>query len=395
MDTSDQAFVESVERKYTGMVQGVIRSVNACGYVMEDLQTMTKKEAEDLVVRISPNGIKSVDRVLSIFSMYLQYVQNEEALARIKEISRSDVWQRCQVENPRKHRFISEEQFRAILYSIEMDADETSLNPDVDAALFQAIYEGIYSDDLSALLNLRARDIQTAEDYIKTQWLKMSFTNANFVAIFESRKNAVYQELLATASSAEREDERFIRRQQYRSEKIVKDQLFNEQAQDIIIPDRAFVTLHDDSGEVFDLDISKDLAGKLLDLAAKTEATRRNRNNTFLVPIYGRDSDSVFKFEKRSGNGLPSHNLYRILRRINKNFVGFSIRPYHLYLSGVMNQIKKNLEANGLSLEFAFETYPMQRMGQKIIQDELNRVHAVCDRNQLRGIVSGFIGDFD
>ena len=165
------------------------------------------------------------------------------------------------------------------------------------------------------------------------------------------------------------------------------------------------VTLREDNGSVYDLEISQQLADKLLKLSNTHIWNRRNRNSDgYEITIYGEYHDSCFKIEQRKEKGSAEQEVQRYrkvylawISKITSKYIGNSVRPLYIYVSGIMCRIKHIFEDDntGFDLRFAFVENPRFRMTGILIEKELERCHYNKPRYQLNKMVNGYIDVFE
>ena len=117
-------------------------------------------QMEQLVLSANPNSIKDIITTVYVLSSYTKWLQkqniidNDNAHQILQSLDKKSLWQKARPTAKKK--FINNKQFKQIIHDIEMYEEYNSL---YYTTLFQAIYEGIYNDDLSVLKNLRGKDI--------------------------------------------------------------------------------------------------------------------------------------------------------------------------------------------------------------------------------------------
>ena len=156
------------------------------------------------------------------------------------------------------------------------------------------------------------------------------------------------------------------------------------------------ITLKEDNNHVYRIKVSERLAKDLKQLATIDKWLRPNRFGLCQVDMNGVYSDSVFKVESRTTNSETSYRFayYSKLRKISKEYVGYSLLPLQLYTSGIMHRIKTELNKNDISLEEAFADNSRNRMAHLIISKELLRCNSNIEVGNFRELVKGHLNSF-
>lgn len=151
-----QEFLDSAESKNTQkVIQYVFKRVNEDGMEGYNLIQM-----EQLILNMLPNSRKEITTIVYILSSYAKWLQkqniidNDNMYQILQSINKELLWKKAKPKAKKK--FISDEQFKRVIHEIGLYEEYNSLYYE---ALFRAIYEGIYNDDLSVLKNLRKSDI--------------------------------------------------------------------------------------------------------------------------------------------------------------------------------------------------------------------------------------------
>lgn len=156
------------------------------------------------------------------------------------------------------------------------------------------------------------------------------------------------------------------------------------------------VELRDDNGCLYRLKVSEKLARDLVALSNISVWERRNRHGAYEISTKGLYEDTCFKVEIRDGSKENSYRYtyYRILRKVAKEYLEYSLLPLQLYVSGIMYRIDINLREHGISLEDAFAAKNKNRLVNKIISDELIRCNCNTEVKNFREMVRGHIDVF-
>ena len=151
-----QEFLDSAESKNTQkVIQYVFKRVNEDGMEGYNLIQM-----EQLILNMLPNSRKEITTIVYILSSYAKWLQkqniidNDNMYQILQSINKELLWKKAKPKAKKK--FISDEQFKRVIHEIGLYEEYNNLYYE---ALFRAIYEGIYNDDLSVLKNLRKSDI--------------------------------------------------------------------------------------------------------------------------------------------------------------------------------------------------------------------------------------------
>lgn len=162
------------------------------------------------------------------------------------------------------------------------------------------------------------------------------------------------------------------------------------------IQEDGMVTLKEDNGHIYRIKIPERLAKDLKQLSTINEWIRPNRFSLCHVEMKGIYPDSVFKVESRTTNSEESYKFsyYSKLRKIGKEYIGYSLLPLQLYVSGIVHRIKTELDKNGISLEEAFSKNNRNRTAYMVIEKELIRSNSGIEISNFRELVKGHLGSF-
>ena len=95
------------------------------------------------------------------------------------------------------------------------------------------------------------------------------------------------------------------------------------------------------------------------------------------------DSDETYKF-----------SYYAKLRKISDEYIGYSVLPFHIYISGLMYRIKERLTFHKITLQDAFSDHSKNKTAYEIIKKELIRCNYSSDIGNFREIVKGHLDFF-
>ena len=119
-----------------------------------DYTDCTIIDLEQIILNMKPKNLKSIISICYIFGEYAKYMNNNKLLYMIQSLDKKKIWSIAQTFA--EPRFISNKRFKEIHNDIGLYEDVNSL---YKQTLFKAIYEGIYSEDMSVIKNLRLSDI--------------------------------------------------------------------------------------------------------------------------------------------------------------------------------------------------------------------------------------------
>lgn len=156
------------------------------------------------------------------------------------------------------------------------------------------------------------------------------------------------------------------------------------------------VTLRNDNGEEYTIEITDQLSRDLKELGKINTWSRRNRYGECKINTTGLYEDSCFKVENRKGTSEYSYRFtyYRILRKIAKEYLEYNLLPLQLYVSGIMHRINLKLNERDIDLYEAFSNGNKDRNVSKIIANELSRSNYDVDVRNFREMVKGHLEVF-
>lgn len=309
-----QQFLESIDVPNT---KKVVKSV--LENITDRIDRYSFNELEQFILSSNPSSPKAIITICYVLGLYGRWLREQNIVdSELYELSgkidKKELWKKA--KPAAKNKFISYEKYAEVLSDIMRYEEFNSL---YYKTLLQSIYDGLYSNDLSVLKNLRGEDI--------------------------------------------RDD---------------------------------FVTLTEDDGHTYKINVSFELAADLKELANTCVWERKNRYGLCRVKMRGLYYDSVFKIEDRTTAADDAHRfaLYSRLRKISNDYLGYSLLPFHIYISGIMHRIKIDLDQYGLSLEDAFSENNRNRLAHEIISKELIRSNYTSEIGNFREIVKGHLDVF-
>ena len=130
----------------------VVKSLSKIGD--HDYSNASPIDIEQIILSLKPNSPKAITTIAYIMSLYAKYLGDNDLYNMIQDIDRNTIWSIAKKSASKK--FISYSRYKEICHNIDMYEDYNSF---YIQTLFRCLYEGIYSDDMSVIKNLRASDI--------------------------------------------------------------------------------------------------------------------------------------------------------------------------------------------------------------------------------------------
>ncbi len=112
---------------------------------------------ERIILSTNPKDMRSITTACTTLKKFAKFLGDTHLVKIADSIDRKELWERIKSDDIQNHKFLSNKQYKAACHDIEVWEEHNSL---YYQTLFMAIYEGIYSNDMSVLKNLRARDIK-------------------------------------------------------------------------------------------------------------------------------------------------------------------------------------------------------------------------------------------
>lgn len=130
----------------------VVRSLQALGEF--NYEDCTPVDLEQVVLGMNPNSPKGITTILYVLSLYAKFLNDDRLYNMVQDMDRGALWIMAKPNAPKK--FISHSQFQETCKDIDLFEEYNSL---YICTLFRCLYEGIYSDDMSVIKNLRSSDV--------------------------------------------------------------------------------------------------------------------------------------------------------------------------------------------------------------------------------------------
>lgn len=151
MNKNMERFIDSIESPNSQKVaKFALKDVN------EDIENCSQIELEQIILNKKPSSQKEIITIIYIFSSYAKWLNNDNLYHMLQSLDKNLLWKKAKPNAKKK--FINNEEYQRVIKDIATYEEFNALYYEL---LFACIYSGIYSEDLSVIKNLRARDIQS------------------------------------------------------------------------------------------------------------------------------------------------------------------------------------------------------------------------------------------
>ena len=153
--TNIERFINSIESSNSQKV-----AKYALKDIDDNIENYNLMELEQLILNRKPNSPKEIVTVCYILGSYGKWLQeqnlidNDNLYQVVQSIDKKLLWKKCKPNAKKK--FISGEEYQRVVKDIAMYEEYNALYYEL---LFGCIWNGIYSEDLSVIKNLRSSDI--------------------------------------------------------------------------------------------------------------------------------------------------------------------------------------------------------------------------------------------
>lgn len=307
-----------------------LNKMKVAGYKIEQTANMNTEQIEHLIIDTKINSINAIQMFVSTIRFYNMNSENGN-----KDIDKilKQIDRNKLLEECKNNfgikKYLSYSKFTDLINRIENDQERTMPNCHYNAVLLRAIYGGIYSPNLSALKNLKESSFDFDDD-------------------------CVYVNLLVENPNGQ----------------------------------NTYPTIK----------VEKKLAEDIISLS-KMPLYKRNRHGDSEIDISKLQyPDGCFKIQSREES--PGLNSFRFsytrrIRLIKENFCSdeFLLKPYDIFISGIVYRIKQRLEKDGFNLKTAFQEFaPYCR---EYIASELKASNINLNEYELRRNVLGHLDELE
>lgn len=155
MNGNVERFIEEIESANTKKV-----AKYALKNVKDNIENYNLMELEQFILNRKPSSQKEIVTVCYILGTYSKWLQeqnlidNDNLYQMIMSLDKKLLWKKCKPNAKKK--FISGEEYKRVVKDIAMYEEYNALYYEL---LFGCVWNGIYSEDLSVIKNLRGSDI--------------------------------------------------------------------------------------------------------------------------------------------------------------------------------------------------------------------------------------------
>lgn len=127
----------------------------------DDVCEWDSMQFEEALIKSKPNSLQEVSSSMFALEEFLKWLlknghgSNQQCIEEIHKVNRQSVFYGSLEVNGIKRKYISNDEYKLVMKKI----GESEINDVYYKALFSAVYEGIYSDDMSVIMNLKDSDV--------------------------------------------------------------------------------------------------------------------------------------------------------------------------------------------------------------------------------------------
>lgn len=148
-------------------INNVLDDIIDLGYT-DDFIILNQMVIEQIIIELKPKSLRTVVfdcHVMSNYALWLQRqgIIDDSAYNKIQNIDKSKLFEKCKTYETEK-RFISYQDYLQL--TDDINNNELEYNKVFFRALLGCLYEGVYNSDLSVLINLRQRDIDSDKNMV-------------------------------------------------------------------------------------------------------------------------------------------------------------------------------------------------------------------------------------
>ena len=151
-----QEYIDSIESKNTQkVVKYVFKRIDE-----DNIENYSLIQMEQLILDMKPNSNKEIITIVYVLSSYFDYlreqsiIKDDNAKQIVQSLDKKLLWKKAKPQAKKK--FINNKEYQRIIKDIATYEEYNALYYEL---LFGCIWNGMYSDDLSVIKNLRTSNI--------------------------------------------------------------------------------------------------------------------------------------------------------------------------------------------------------------------------------------------
>lgn len=149
MNENMERYICSIESPNSQKVaKFVFKNIN------NDIENCSPIELEQIILNKNPSSQKEIITIIYILSSYAKWLNNDNLYQVLQSMDKKLLWKKAKPSAKKK--FINHEEYQRIIKDIATYEEHNALYYEL---LFSCIWNGVYSDDLSVIKNLRASNI--------------------------------------------------------------------------------------------------------------------------------------------------------------------------------------------------------------------------------------------
>lgn len=153
---SDVKNIKQLQETANKSIVSIFNKYIAKGYNDDLLVGITQEDLIKLISILEPKSLREIKTICNALSVYARNTNNGEAYNVIKNLNKQELFENIKGTVPEI--YISYEQYLEVLNKI--DEDMELHNKLYYKTLLACMYEGIYKDDYTVLMNLRKSDVR-------------------------------------------------------------------------------------------------------------------------------------------------------------------------------------------------------------------------------------------
>lgn len=161
MNTNQKLFIEESRNEERKNFQNIYTYMRKLDFPETDICNWDSNQFSETIINSKPNSLQDVSSMIFATEEFLKWLirtgrgYNTRCISEIRKVNRQMVFNLAVEQNGLEKKYISYTEYRKAMD----DISGSEINDIYFKALLCAIYEGIYSDDLSVIMRLKETDI--------------------------------------------------------------------------------------------------------------------------------------------------------------------------------------------------------------------------------------------